>query len=226
MPTLFGKRTSDLYIDPLSAVQLRNALRSTPSELTDFSLLHAIASTPDLRNFYLNRRDYGYLEEEVHARLGEFMLPLPAAHDDEYEFFLAEVKSACMLHDWITEATEDDITRKYNIGPGDIVWVADTAEWLMYSMAELAKLFAPELNHQIMLVDTRIKYGIKEDLARMVRIKGVGRKRGRSLHNSGFKDVGSIAASTVKELAKVPLLGTALAESIWLQAREMLEKGK
>jgi len=48
LSTLFGTRTSSLYIDPLSAIQLKKALeRSCDKETTPLSFLHAICSTPD-----------------------------------------------------------------------------------------------------------------------------------------------------------------------------------
>ena len=46
--TRFGKRVSELYIDPLSGVEIRDALQCKPSRLTDLSLLHLIAHTPDM----------------------------------------------------------------------------------------------------------------------------------------------------------------------------------
>ncbi|RLI20317.1 extensin, partial [Candidatus Bathyarchaeota archaeon] len=46
--TKFGKRVSELYIDPVSGVIIRNALRWKPAYLTDLSLLHMIAHTPDM----------------------------------------------------------------------------------------------------------------------------------------------------------------------------------
>ena len=48
MPTLFGNRTSSLYIDPLSALQLKSALeKSCKKEASNLSFLHAVCSTPD-----------------------------------------------------------------------------------------------------------------------------------------------------------------------------------
>jgi helicase len=46
--TKFGKRVSELYIDPLSAVVIRDALHNKPVLLTDFSLLHLISHTTDM----------------------------------------------------------------------------------------------------------------------------------------------------------------------------------
>src|SRR2546428_10935746 len=44
----FGKRVSELYIDPMSAVIIRDGLYNRAKKMTDFSLLHLISRTPDL----------------------------------------------------------------------------------------------------------------------------------------------------------------------------------
>ncbi|MEM2387155.1 MAG: helicase-related protein, partial [Candidatus Bathyarchaeia archaeon] len=46
--TRFGKRVSELYLDPVSAVIIRDALRQKPPLLTEFSLLHMVCHTPDM----------------------------------------------------------------------------------------------------------------------------------------------------------------------------------
>ena len=48
LATKFGKRVSELYIDPASAVVIRGALNNKPAYLTDLSMLHLIAHTPDM----------------------------------------------------------------------------------------------------------------------------------------------------------------------------------
>ena len=46
--TKFGKRISELYIDPLTGVVIRDALKNKPRDITDFGLLHLISHTPDM----------------------------------------------------------------------------------------------------------------------------------------------------------------------------------
>jgi len=55
--TFFGRRVSDLYIDPLTAVKLRDALRSFKPSSSYFGLLHAVCSSPDMMTMYLKRSD-------------------------------------------------------------------------------------------------------------------------------------------------------------------------
>src|SRR2546428_12589920 len=54
-----GRRVSELYIDPVFAVLLRDGLFNRAKKLTDFSLLHLIAKAPDIstRPHARNRED-------------------------------------------------------------------------------------------------------------------------------------------------------------------------
>ncbi|MEW5761529.1 MAG: DEAD/DEAH box helicase, partial [Candidatus Thermoplasmatota archaeon] len=101
LPTVFGKRVAQLYIDPSSGIVLRDALENTKNA-TSFSYLHAISATQDMHKLrlYLRKGDYEWLNEEVEKRREEFILPIP---DNGYEWFLSEVKNALLLEDWIQE---------------------------------------------------------------------------------------------------------------------------
>ena len=46
--TKLGKRVSELYIDPLSGVIIRDAIQHEPLKLTSLSLFHLITHTPDM----------------------------------------------------------------------------------------------------------------------------------------------------------------------------------
>ena len=51
-PTAFGRKVSQLYIDPLSGVIIKNALESE-IEANPLGLLHTIARTPDIYSLYV-----------------------------------------------------------------------------------------------------------------------------------------------------------------------------
>ncbi|MEE9592689.1 MAG: DEAD/DEAH box helicase, partial [Thermoplasmata archaeon] len=131
-PTLFGRRTSDLYVDPLSAVVLRNALKSERKG-DNFAYLHAIAATPDMPTLYLGRKDYEWVEEK--AATEEYFI-----ESEDEDFLLSEVKTASLLEDWMEEVPEDEITKKFRVGPGDIRRMVQMGEWLLYAMHELGRL--------------------------------------------------------------------------------------
>jgi len=203
--TFFGKRTSDLYIDPLSAVILRDALKSKGDGA--FSYLHAICATPDMPKLYLRRRDYEWVESKV----GEVEILLPI---QDYDFFLAEVKTATFFEDWIEEETEDVITKRYGIGPGDIRRMVEMGEWLLYSMQELAKIFNKNRLRDLMKLVPRIHYGVKEELLELVSLRGIGRVRGRALFQKGFHSLKDLQKAEEMDIAKVPTVGLAIARNI------------
>lgn len=207
--TLFGKRTSELYIDPLSAVRLREALENAHKiELTDFSFLHAISSTPDIQQLWLRRGDV-WVEEELALHEHELLLK-----EEDYDWLLTQVKTACLLQDWTNENTEEYILNKYELGPGDIYAKIETGEWLLYSMRELAKLFNRSCMPKLSKLLLRVRYGIREELLKLVQLKGIGRVRARALFKAGFKDVRSLRKATLAELTKIKKIGAGVAKSI------------
>ncbi|HEX9339603.1 MAG TPA: DEAD/DEAH box helicase [Thermoplasmata archaeon] len=203
--TFFGKRTSDLYIDPLSAVKMRDALR----EARDDALYHlwTICSTPDMPKLYLRRGDYAWVEQKIE----EADLTFPV---EDYDFFLAEVKTASLLHDWIAERTEEEVTKKFGIGPGDVRRMTDQGEWLLYSMAELGKIFNKKKVRALTRLTIQVQYGVKEELLELISLRGVGRVRGRALFQRGFKTLKDLQKANPNDLARIPTIGPTLAVKI------------
>jgi helicase len=219
--TPFGERVSSLYIDPMSAVVLRDGLKGiAQKEPTPLGLLHLICHTPDMGILYLRRRDYDELEAFVRDHLGEFLTPVPE-DPEAYEYFLAEVKTARMLESWIEEELEDKIHEEFGIGAGDIRRSIDTAGWMLYSAHELARLFkvrrALPLLHKLR---ERVRYGVKEELLELVSLRGIGRVRGRSLYNAGYRRLADIKQVSAEELARVSYIGSEIAKSIKKQLEE------
>lgn len=214
--SLFGKRTSDLYIDPLSAVKMRDALDASEDKKPDeLALFHVVCSTPDMYSLYMRKNDYDWVEELVRVHESGFLFPIPSG--EEYEYFLSEVKTAALLTYWIDERSEADIVEKFNVGPGDIRNRVDTAEWLVYSMREIARLYGHPLVEPLNHLVLRVKGGIKEELVPLVQLRGIGRKRARSLFDHGFRSVEALRAASVKELARVPMLGERIAKNIKIE---------
>ena len=209
--TFFGKRTSDLYIDPLSAVTLRKALGGKSD--TAFAYLHAICATPDVPTLYLRRGDYEWVEEL--AANEEYLIDYDDY--DDYEFFLAEVKTAALLQSWIEEESADAITKRFGVGPGDIRRWVDMAEWLMHSMTELSRIFDKSKSRTLSALMPRIRYGVKKELLDLVSFRGIGRARARSLFSHGYKTREDLKKADVKDLSRLPLIGTTIARNIKLQ---------
>jgi helicase len=207
--TLFGKRTSDLYVDPLSSVGLRDALRSAVRGTT-FSYLHAICATPDMPKLYLGRKDYEWVERKVEEE--EFLVVT-----EDYDFLLAEVKTASLLEDWMEEVPEDKITKRFRVGPGDIRRMVEMAEWLVYAMHELARLFNRNRMRPLGRLMSRLRYGVKEELLDLVSVRGIGRVRARALFERGLKTKEDLRKVDIRQLASIPTIGPGIAKSILAQ---------
>jgi len=203
--TFFGKRTSDLYIDPLSAVKMRDALHQARDDR--FFHLWTICTTPDMPKLYLRRGDYAWVEQKIE----EADLTFPV---EDYDFFLAEVKTASLLDDWSTERTEEEVTKRFGVGPGDIRRMTDQAEWLLYSMAELGRIFNKKKVRALTRLTIQVQYGVKEELLELISLRGVGRVRGRALFQRGFKTLKDLQKANPNDLSRIPTIGATLAGKI------------
>jgi len=220
--TRFGRRVSELYIDPVSAVIIRDALLSRAVELTELSFLHMIAHTPDmfpkLRPYSREMDNLGLFVDE---HRDEFMFEVPDEWTDmmAYEEFLGEAKLAWVLNAWIDETSEDEIIERFQVQPGDLYRLIETARWLLYASHELATL----LDHKDLLrplaeLTERVQKGVKAELLPLVRLKGIGRVRARILCNSGLKTIKDLKIAPIEKLTSLPLIGPKLAKNIKEQA--------
>jgi len=219
--TFFGHRVSDLYIDPLTAVKLRDALREFKPGGSYFGLLHAMCSSPDMMTMYLKRSDYQWVEQVLLNREEELLLK-PPEDLDQYDFYLAELKTACSLDDWVQELEEDDLLKKYGLGPGDLRNKVEVGEWLVYSMRELANIFNKDAYPVLTELMVRIRYGVRPDLLDLVRLRGVGRARARSLFNHGVRSAEELREVDLTRLARIPKIGDSLAKGL----KEQVGAGK
>ncbi len=221
--TPFGRRVSQLYIDPKSAVIIRDGLITASraaTEVTHFSYLHLICHTPDQFSMYLRKGEEERIHDYVGEHIEEFLVPLPNPryNRSEYEFFLAEVKTALLSKGWIEELSEDQLTSQFNIGSGDLRRLVDTQVWLLYACRELAQVFKyKSLLADLEQLELRVKYGVKRELAALVQLKGIGRVRGRLLYRNGYVNKERIRDSPLSQLAAVPTIGPEIARSIKIQ---------
>jgi len=213
--TSFGHLVSKLYIDPLSAVKIRRGLENAENA-SDVALLQLICSTPDVRRLYMRSKDYHPVTEFVNKHLDEFLVELPDRFRDiDYEWFLSEVKTAMLVHDWINEVSEKEITEDYNVGPGDIRNLVDTVQWISHALAELAAHLKVSAKSQARDLTERVKFGINRELLDLVQLKNIGRVRGRQLFDAGFqtrKDVKNAQFATI-----ATLLGPKIAADVFEQ---------
>jgi len=228
--TKFGKRVSELYIDPVSAVIIRDALNRKSLYLSDVSLLHLISHTPDMGPIlrpYTRELDEMAIFTEEHRE--EFLADVPNEWEDciTYEEFLGEVKTSMVLKAWIEETSEDSIIERYRVQPGDLYRTIENAKWLLYATHELATLFGNKevLPLALELVE-RVEKGIKKELLPIVKLEGVGRVRGRILYNAGYKTIEDIKHAALDNLINLPLIGPKLARKIKEQVGGFVKKEK
>lgn len=210
--TVFGKAVSDLYIDPQSAVIIRDALPGFAPEKS-FGVMHMICAVPDTTLLYLRQSDYEWIEEYENENETALLIP-PPQDLAKYEIFLAEIKTAKLLNDWTSEIHENDIAEAFKIGPGDIRNKMDIAEWLMHATVRLAELFNRQAVKDLSELRTRLKYGVKPELLDLVRLRGIGRVRARALYQRGLKSVEDLRTTSYDRLKQIPTIGEAIARSI------------
>jgi helicase len=173
-----------------------------------------LAMTPDMPRLYLRKGDKEWLDEIVEKREGELAGP-PPEDPDEYEFYLASLKVALMLLDWIEEKPDDYIYERYDVGPGDLYSFTQTAEWLVHAAAEISKLLGYTSRFkELIVLRERVKHGVRTELLELVSIKGIGRVRARALFAHGFRSLADIAKASEGELARVPGIGPTLAKRL------------
>ncbi len=215
--TDFGRRVSELYIDPLTAVVMRDGLKRGALDVTDFTWLHLVCHTPDMRPILRPRRnDLEAVETYFEDHRDELAVQVGEAYDYiDYEDFLGEVKTAMVLEAWIKEVSENDLLERYSVQPGDRYSAVTNAEWLLYSALELADVLGmPEPRLHLRKLRDRVKHGVSEKLLPLVRLKGIGRVRAQVLYNSGFTSIAKLKRAELRQLTALPLIGPRLAVTI------------
>jgi len=228
--TKFGKRISELYIDPVSAVTIRDAFKQKPVRLTELSMLHLISHTPDMGPVM---RPYGeeieIIAVQVEQHREELFIPPPNEWDDHvaFEEYLGEIKTAMIMNAWIEETSEEKMLEKYRVQPGDLYRIVENGKWLIHATQEIAELLQEkELLPQIHELNERVAKGIKRELLPIVKIEGIGRTRGRILFNAGYRSVEDIRSANLEKLTNLPMIGPRIAKKIKEQVGGFVKKEK
>ncbi|MBP5203040.1 MAG: DEAD/DEAH box helicase [Candidatus Methanomethylophilaceae archaeon] len=210
----FGKRVSDMCIDPASASILRDAVLKIDDGTDAFQILAAAAMTPDVMGMYPKKCDEDSIAAAAQRLDGRYLVDPDEIAEYDYEFLFSDLKTALLTERWIEEVPEDVITDSMGIGPGDIRSRIDMMDWIVYAMNEIALIFNPDAVVKIRPLLTRIKYGVKEELMELVGFRGVGRSRARILFDRGIKGELDVMEADESVLAAIPKIGNALAHSM------------
>lgn len=210
--TRIGKRVSELYIDPLTADFIIRSLEKL--SLSFFTFLHLVASCLEMRpSISLRKRDIEEINTLIIEEEKNLAVSPPNEWDLEYEDFLRSLKMASLLRKWGEEKGEDYILEKFAVTPGELRARLDRADWLLYATQELALLLGKmDTLKGIRKARLRVKYGVREQLLPLIRLKGVGRVRARRLFDSGIKGLASLRKIPVESLSRI--VGKATAVSI------------
>ena len=215
--TRFGELTSELYLDPLSAIVLREALARAPLGVGSFPLLAAVAATPDLPALFLRRGEEADLLARYTDEAEELLVrPEEPPLDLDLEGFLATLKTATVLEAWLAETPIVEITEKFGIGAGDLRTKVEDAEWLLFAAGRLAVAFQRRLARPLDDLALRIRYGVVEELLDLVRLRGIGRVRARLLFRAGLRDREAIRQAPLGRI-EVALRSRRLAEMVVAQ---------
>lgn len=213
--TEFGKKTSMLYIDPLTATYFRDTIENVSKKgKHTLGLIHLISSTEEFfPKFAMRNKDYETASILIENHQSELLESI-----SEYDCS----RSLMALHAWITESSELSISDQFGVESGDLHRMVETADWLMYCLREISKhVERIDLLDELANLRTRIVYGIKEELLDLVKIKGIGRVRARMLYKHGLKTNDDLAKIPVKKLAEIEKIGSTLADKIKAELRKV-----
>ena len=211
--TLLGKRSAELYLDPYTANHLAECIINI-SKFNTFSFLHAISHTLEMRPLLnVKTSDMEMIEETLIEYEDTLLKQIPSQFDIEYDYFLSSIKTALFMQRWIEECDEDFLMEQFNIRPGEIRMKIETADWLLYASEEIARISRKQnIISEIRKLRTRLKYGAKEELLALLRLKNIGRIRARLLYKNNIKDLNDIKKIEFNKLST--LIGKKLAEDI------------
>jgi len=213
--TEFGKKTSMLYIDPLTATYFRDAIENVSQDRKHtFGFLHLISNCEEFfPKFSLRNKDYESVSLLIENNSEELIEPI-----SEYDCS----RSLLALHAWITESSELSLSDNFGIESGDMHRIAETANWLSYCLREISKhVERADLLEELGNLRKRIVYGIREELLELVRVKGIGRVRARILYKHKIKNLDDLTKIPVSKLAEIDKIGSTLADKIKSELRKV-----
>ncbi|MEE9323418.1 MAG: helicase-related protein, partial [Candidatus Aenigmarchaeota archaeon] len=221
--TLIGRRVSELYIDPVTANYLIKNLERAGKSIHSFALLQLISNTLEMRPaLSLRKNDFENINELIASNEKLLVEKPPNPWEVEYDDYLRAVKTAWFFSEWAEEMGEDLILEKFGVTPGELHVRLSNADWLLYSTQELALLTGlKDMLRHIRKTRLRVKYGIREELLPLIRLKGIGRARARTLHNSKLRKLSDLRKVPIESLSR--LIGPKIARDVKDQLNELKE---
>lgn len=215
--TEIGRRVSELYLDPLTAHQLIEGLARTKPNTPLFSFAQLISFTLEMRPLLrVKAREQENIEQALVSQT--LLVDEPSIYYDEYEDFINSVKTALFFGEWADEKDEEYLLEKYTVRPGEIRGKLEVADWLLYASYELARMMKMQpLLKEIVKARIRLRYGVKEELLPLLRLKGIGRVRARKMHNNKIKTINDVKKADISTLRSI------LGEKVAIETKKQVE---
>ncbi len=209
-----GKRINQLYIDPFSAKYIIESFE----ELDGFrkserviSLLYIASRTYEMRPLPRVRNSEWHEIQEFIYKNEEMLFEEMDVYDNDYEEKMKAIKQTQIFFDWINEKKEEEMLEKFNLRPGQLYYKITNLDWIIYVMREISRIVKNDLTKELDELRLRTKYGTKQELVGLLKLKGIGKIRARKLYNNGIKKF-----SDFKEKSKVArkVLGDKIYEKV------------
>ena len=196
--TKLGSLATILYLEPRTARSLADTISAASYGDHTLGFLHAISVCSEFFPvLQLRQKDHDAAENILHSCRSQLIHPVHTIS-----------RSLMGLHAWINEETERAISEEYGVDPGDVRRITENARWLAYCMSRLAKhVGRPETAALLDVLRMRISHGVKPDIIPLVRIRDVGRVRGRALRRAGARTPADVAAMAAPKISAVCRVG-------------------
>ena len=202
-PTRIGKRVAELYVDPITANNIIEGLsKMTP---TPINIMQMVCDCLEMKPL-LNKRkgDNEKIDEFLAANQEDLFIKPLNEWDDIFDESDRLMKTVMMFAAWMEEEGENQLLEDYHVTPGELRVRLDNAQWLLYATQELGLLIGlmDTLKH-VRKTKLRIKYGVKEELLPLIKLKSVGRKRARRLHDSKLHGPADLRKIPLESLERI-----------------------
>ena len=214
--TRLGKRVSELYIDPLTAVKIIELTDHEPDKMNDITLLQVICSTPDIPQLSAVKVSEALLETFIEGNKDYLIdIPDPLDEPESYEEFMETMKLVYIMKAWIDEMSESEMYERFGVEPGDLAVLRERCSWISYAASQLTRILERTSYHRAFEVLTgRLEHGVRQELLLLTKLHGIGRVRARNLYDHGFKTLDDLRRASREELARIPTIGPKLADQI------------
>ncbi|MEA3229423.1 MAG: DEAD/DEAH box helicase [archaeon] len=196
------KNDDSMDSDFISGAQI---LERKSKVFINFSILNIISQAIEMQPLVRAKKDdMEMLEEIISSCFCNILTDIPSKWELDRKKFLDSLKTALLFDSWIKENTEDFISKRFSVTPGELKIKLDNADWLLYSIEEFSRMFElGDIFSAVKKLRLQMKYGVLEELLKLVKIKGIGRVRARMLYDKGFKSGSDIKKADFLKLEKI-----------------------